>query len=53
MIIRDFRTHHSNIANEIELVKPKVDNLETAIKSQLKRLEEMIKISEESLEDNK
>jgi hypothetical protein len=45
-VVKSIKGHHSSMANELELVKPKVESLEKNIKIQLEKLSEIIEITE-------
>lgn len=47
-IVKSIKTHHSTMARELELVEPKVEGLESNIKIQLNKLQELIKSTEDS-----
>ena len=47
-VITSIKTHHTKIAKELELVEPKVDNLETNVKIQLNKLQELIESTQGS-----
>jgi hypothetical protein len=47
-VITAIKTHHTKIAKELELVEPKVDGLETNVKVQLNKLQELIESTEGS-----
>jgi hypothetical protein len=45
-VVKSIKGHHSSMANELELVKPKVEGLEKNIKIQLEKLSEIIELTE-------
>ena len=47
-VVKSIKSHHSTIAKEITLVGPKVDSLETNIKLELNRLQDLIASTETS-----
>ena len=47
-IVKSIKSHHSTMARELELVEPKVEGLESNIKIQLNKLQELIESTEDS-----